>query len=58
MYIQIRKNDNGSQNILKMVDSILYSFEHTIFYIIKIIYKFIVDEEDSERPEWDWLKKK
>jgi len=42
----------------KIVYSVCIFFRHNGFYIPQIILKFMMDEEDNERAEWDWLKKK
>jgi len=30
----------------------------SLSYILEHFLKFMMDEEDNERAEWDWLKKK
>ena len=42
----------------KIVYSVCIFFRHNGFYMPQIILKFMMDEEDNERAEWDWLKKK
>ncbi len=42
----------------KIVYSVCIFFRHHGFYMPQIILKFMMDEEDNERSEWDWLKKK
>ncbi len=53
-YIQSISQRSEQKNSLFCV----YFFRHSGFYIPQIILKFMMGEDDNERAEWDWLKKK